>query len=153
MNSIKRILVTRIHGNLPSNDSIFQFVLKAIEEDGASHVLICLGQKDIDTLNIKYKEIDESLKNNINQYLSSSSNSSLNSSFISPTLLESFTVLPVFPWGKYVSPLNAAINYSMDNHFDLISFQVSSFILILLFSSNFFYRVLNIIAQRLYGMN
>lgn len=107
----RMLVVTRIHmkeaSTMPDVVKVVKFVQGSQRySDG---ILICIGGNDFNAIQQYMLQIKENLAlNNVNQ--------------------SQVQLLPVHPWGHFVTSLNAAVGYAQDNKFQLIAYQVNSII-------------------------
>ena len=103
----RMLVVTRIHmkeaTSLPDVNKVVKFVQNSqVYSDG---ILICIGADDINAIQQYMTEIKEKLTlHGVDQ--------------------SQVQMLPVSPWGHFVTSLNAAVGYAQDYKFELIAFQV-----------------------------
>lgn len=89
--------------SMPDISKVVKFVKNSqVYSDG---ILICLGAEDFQIIAQYIEDVKESL-----------TKESLDISHVH--------FLPVFPWGYFVTSLNAAVQYAQDNLYTLIAFQV-----------------------------
>ena len=111
--TIKLIVVSRVHmksaTTMPDPTHVLDFILRV--QEFASHILICVGAENIRDTE-RYVEAAETL---LQSYVKES------------ILLNNIqiTFLPIYPWGYFTTPLNAAIQFAQDKGFKYIVFQVS----------------------------
>ena len=102
------LVCTRVH--MKSADSMPQVekILKFMEEVSsyADHIIICIGAPDIPFLQSYMDKLSVAMKAK------------------SAALNNLVSLLPVQPWGHFVSPLNAAVIYAQDKGYQRIAFQV-----------------------------
>ena len=113
---IKLLVVSRVHmksaTTMPNPSSVLNFILRV--QEYASHILICVGADSIrDTEH--YIESAENLLRTVEK-----------DNKVLPNI--QLTFLPVFPWGYFTTPLNAAVQFAQDKGFKYIVFQVYTYI-------------------------
>ena len=104
----RMLVATRIHmkaaSSMPDVSKVVKFIKNSqVYSDG---ILICLGAENYEVVLQYIVHVKESLTEN-----------SVDFSHVH--------FLPVFPWGYFVTSLNAAVQYAQDNLYTLIAFQVS----------------------------
>ncbi len=103
----RMLVVTRIHMkeamSMPDVNKVVKFVQNSQVYSDA--ILICIGADDINAIQLYMTEIKDTLTlHNVDQ--------------------SQVHLLPVSPWGHFVTSLNAAVGYAQDHQFQLIAFQV-----------------------------
>jgi len=105
----RMLVVTRIHmkeaTSMPDVNKVMNFVKNSQVYFDA--ILICVGADDTNAIQQYMTEIKDKLTHhNIDQ--------------------SQVQLLPISPWGHFVTSLNAAVGYAQDHQFQLIAFQVRS---------------------------
>jgi hypothetical protein len=103
------LVATRVHMKsasvMPNPELIVQFILST--QRYANGIVVCVGAEEYNDI-VSYIDSAQLL-------MKQNSNIDMSSVYF----------LPVYPWGYFVTALNAAIQYAQDHNFDLIAFQVS----------------------------
>ena len=109
---IKLLIVSRVHmksaTTMPNPSNVLNFILRV--QEYASHVLICVGAASVRDTE-QYIQSAEALLEKFAD----------KDKFLNHTQV---TFLPVFPWGYFTTPLNAAVQFAQDKGFKYIVFQV-----------------------------
>ena len=110
---IELLVVSRVHmksaTSMPNPFNVLNFILRV--QEYASHVLICVGADSVRDTE-QYIESAEALLKTFAEK---------DKVFNNHTQV---TFLPVFPWGYFTTPLNAAVQFAQDTGFKYIVFQV-----------------------------
>lgn len=103
----RMLVATRIHmkaaSSMPDISKVVKFIKSS--QDFSDGVLICLGAEDYTAIEQYIEGVKESLNKDSVDF-------------------SRVHFLPVFPWGYFVTSLNAAVQYAQDNLYTLIAFQV-----------------------------
>lgn len=109
---IKLLVVSRVHmksaTTMPNPANVLNFILRV--QEYASHILICVGADSVRDTE-QYIQSAEALLEKFAD----------KDKFLNHTQV---TFLPVFPWGYFTTPLNAAVQFAQDKGFKYIVFQV-----------------------------
>eukprot|EP01036_Dinobryon_divergens_P029865 gene29865-39030_t len=112
---IKLLVVSRVHmksaTTMPNPANVLNFILRV--QEYASHILICVGADSVRDTE-QYIQSAEALLEKFAD----------KDKFLNHTQV---TFLPVFPWGYFTTPLNAAVQFAQDKGFKYIVFQSIEF--------------------------